>query len=127
MIDLRRSLMQVLRNYHSRVYFQKASSDTSFPYVIYDFPNSFTDEETEIFNLDIDIWDNRDDTTELETLATTYWRALHRYRHIDNNIQFSIYRANRLPPLDEDEKYIKRRKLIFQLRYFDRRLNDVTL
>lgn len=120
MIHLRREIIQLLRQYHDRVYFQKSPNSILFPYVIYDFPNSFMEEDQEIYNLDVDIWDNKDDTTELETIASTIWKALHRYRHLDDDIQFSIYRENRLPPLDEDEKHIKRRKLIFQVRYFDR-------
>lgn len=120
MIHLRREIIQLLRQYHDRVYFQKAPNNIAFPYVIYDFPNSFMDGDQEVFNLDIDIWDNKDDTTELEQMASSIWKGLNRYRHLDEDIQFSIYRENRLPPLDEDEKNIKRRKLIFQVRYFDR-------
>jgi len=124
MIRLRQSIMQVLLDYHDRVYFQKASNDKPFQNVVYNLTNSFTDTDQEIFNLDVDIWDNQDDTTDLETIASNIWRGLNRLNYIDEDIQFSIYRANRLPPLDEDEKNIKRRKLIFQLRYFDRRLNS---
>ena len=120
MINLRKATHQLLREIHPRVYYQRAPKDAVFPYVVYDFPNSFMETNQEIFNLDVDVWTNQNDTTELETIASTIWKALNRYRHIDNDIQFSIYRMNRLPPLDEDEINIKRRKLIFQLRYFER-------
>ncbi|HSH24600.1 MAG TPA: hypothetical protein VLA13_03575 [Massilibacterium sp.] len=123
MVELRRATLQLLRTFHDRNYYQKAPKDAVFPYIVYDFPNSFMDKEQEIFNLDVDVWDNKDDTTELETIASNIWKGLNRYRYFDDNIQFSIYRENRLPPLDEDEKNIKRRKLIFQVRYFDRRFN----
>lgn len=122
MVDLRRELTKLLKKYHSRVYFQKAPSTAKMPYIVFDLPNAFDNEGQEIFNLDIDIWDNRQDTTELETLASQLWKELNYYRHIDESIQFSIYRENRLPPLDEDDNNIKRRKLIFQLKYFDRRI-----
>lgn len=122
MVDLRRELTKLLKKYHSRVYFQKASSTAKMPYIVFDLPNAFDNEGQEIFNLDIDIWDNQQDTTELETLASQLWKELNYYRHIDESIQFSIYRENRLPPLDEDDNNIKRRKLIFQLKYFDRRI-----
>src|SRR5690625_3995412 len=122
MIKLRSLIVQELRKHHNRVYYQKASTDAPFPYVVYDFPNSFMDEEQEIFNLDVDVWDNKNDTTEIETIASNIWRTFNRYRYIDDDIQLSIYRENRLPPLDEKENNIKRRKLIFQVRYFDRKL-----
>ncbi|HHY72701.1 MAG TPA: hypothetical protein GX497_05665 [Bacillus bacterium] len=122
MIYLRTELMKLLKKYHPRIYFQIASSNATMPYIVYDLPNSFDNEQQEIFTFDVDIWDNRTDTTELETLASLLWKELNYYRHVDENIQFSIYRENRLPPLDENDRSIKRRKLIFQLKCFDRRL-----
>lgn len=122
MINIRIAIKQALEEYHSRVHYQRAPSDIIFPYVVYDFPNSFMNGDQEVFNLDVDIWDNKNDTTELETLASNIWREFNKYHYLDDNIQFSIYRDNRLPPLDEDDKNIKRRKLIFQLRFFDRQL-----
>jgi hypothetical protein len=70
--------------------------------------------------MDVDIWDNKDDTTELENLASVIWKGLNYHKHIDENIQFSIYRENRLPPLDEKETQLNRRKLIFSIKYFER-------
>ncbi|OIJ12658.1 hypothetical protein BKP37_12710 [Anaerobacillus alkalilacustris] len=133
MNNLRETLQSLLKSIHpdiivgeesiSRVYFQYSSSKAIFPYIVYDLPNSFTDEEQEIFNLDMDIYDNQSDSTNLEQLTNLFWKKLHYYSYIDDNIQFTIYRENRLPPFDEDKR-LKRRKLIFQLRYYDRGLND---
>lgn len=123
MINLRTQLNKTLKTIHPRVYFQTAPDTATFPYVVYDLPNSFSNEEQEIFNLDVDIWDNNTDTTELETLSSTIWKSLNKYRYIDENIQFSIYRMNRLSLKDDDVR-IKRRKLIFQLRYYDRKVNE---
>ena len=120
MINLRKQIYSVLKSYHGDVFFQQAPTGEDFPYVIYDFPNSFMNEEQEVFTMDVDVWDNQDDTSELETIASNVWIALNKYRYIDKDMQFSIYRDNRLPPLDEDEKNIKRRKLVFSVRYFDR-------
>jgi protein associated with RNAse G/E len=122
MIKLRSKIKSKLKTYHDRVYFHKAPAKAQMPYVVFDFPNSFDNEQQEIFNLDVDIWDDKDDTTALETLASSLWKGLNYYRYTDADIQFSIYRENRLPTLDEEEINIKRRKLIFSLRYFDRRL-----
>jgi len=121
---LRTHLRNLLKLYHPQVHYQVAPTTATFPYIVLNLPNSFTNEEQEIFSLDIDIWDNRTDTTELESLASKLWKELHHYRYSDDEIQFSIYRENRIPELDETEIGIRRRKLIFQLRYFDRTLLD---
>lgn len=120
MIELRTELTRLLKTYHLRSSFQQATDKTAFPYIEFDLPNSFDNEGQEVFNLDVDIWDDNEDTTEIETLASAIWKGLNHYHFMNENIQFSIYRENRLPPLDEKESHIKRRKLIFSLRYFDR-------
>ena len=119
MINLRKQLNVLLKAIHPRSYFQTAPDAALFPYVVYDLPNSFSNEEQDIFSLDVDIWDNNADTTDLETLSSAIWKGLHKYRHIDESIQFTIYKENRLSLTDDDIR-IKRRKLIFQIRYYDR-------
>lgn len=118
MINLRIALEELLGGFHERTYFEDAPKNTPFPYVVYTFPNSFTSENLETFVLDVDIWDNKEVTTELETLSSYIWKELDRYHHYDENVQFSIYRSNRLP-LDDDDPTIKRRKLIFELKNYD--------
>jgi|SRR5690625_949663 len=119
MIKLRKEIKSSLQTICDRVYYQNATKK-EFPFIVYDFPNSFMDGGVEVFNLDVDVWDNKNDTTEIETLASKIWKLYNCYYHIDKFIQFRIYRDNRLPPLDEKEKNIKRRKLVFQLRYLNR-------
>lgn len=134
MINLKKQLTTFLK-YHfpnvivdgesvSRVHYQTVISNPPFPYVVFNLPNSFGNDEQEIFSLDIDIWDNETDTTVIETLASTLWKELNHYSYLDEHIQFTIYRENRLPELDESEIGLRRRKLIFQLRYFDKHLLD---
>lgn len=120
MIELRIVLNKLLKTYHDRVYHQQAPTKRIYPYVVFNLPNSFDNENQEVFVLDVDVWDYTEDTTALETLSSTLWKALNRYRHLDEDIQFSIYRSTRLPPLDDDPMF-KRRKLIFELRYLDRK------
>lgn len=131
MINLRKELNKILKSIHpnitvdgkskSRVHYENALDDTPFPYIVYNLPNSFTNEDQDIFNLDIDIWDMPEggDTTIIETLTSKIWKHFHKLYYIDNNIQFSTYRMNKLN-VEDDDKRIKRRKLIFQLRYYDR-------
>ncbi|MDR7870308.1 MAG: hypothetical protein RIN55_05580 [Tissierellaceae bacterium] len=132
MIKLRIELNKILKSIHpniiiegksiSRVHFQKATDTTPYPYIVYDFPQGYDNEGQEIFNLDIDIWDNNIDTTELETLAGAIWKKLNKYYFIDDDMQFSIHRVSRFT-VDEDDD-IKRRTLMFNIRYYDRRVNE---
>ena len=133
-LNLRKELSKLLKEYHpnvirdgksmSRVHFQTTSDERPYPYITFNLPNSFSNEQQEVFVLDVDIWDNKDDSKAIDELASLLWKKLNYYEHVDEDIQFSIYRDIRLPPLDEKERNLKRRKLTFQLRYFDRRLFD---
>lgn len=121
MIKLRDQLDILLESIHPRVYSENSTDNTDFPYLTYNLPNSFQNGVQEIFNLDVDIWSRGADTTELEALTRKVEKGLNMYKYIDENIQFSIYKRNRLNVTDDDKR-IKRRKLIFELRYYDRRV-----
>lgn len=120
MNELRTALNSLLRLHHPRVYYQNAPNTAKFPYIVYNLPNSFDNEQQEVFNLDVDVWAMGSDTTEIETLSGSLWKDLNGHHHIDANIQFTTYRASRLT-LEDDNPDIKRRKLIFELRYLDRK------
>ena len=115
---MRKVLQSILNEYHERVYFQEADKNATYPYVVYDLPTSFFMEGVEVFNLDADIWSDKD-TSEFESLTNAIWNGLDNLTHNDDNLFISIYKENRLA-LNESDSKIKRRKLIFQLRYIDR-------
>lgn len=126
---LRTELNKILKSIHpnitvdgkskSRVYFEDAPDTVPFPYIVYNLPQSFTIDDQENFNLDIDVWDNNEITTALETLSQSIWDELNRYYHIDENMQFTTYRINRMTIQDDDPR-IRRRTLMFNIRYYDR-------
>lgn len=121
MLELRVVINTLLKDKYERVYYQQAPNDKAFPYLIFNFPNSFDNEDQEVFNFDIDVWDYSESSVNVEEISSELWRFFNRYHYLDDNMQFSVYRANRLP-LEEEDKKFKRRKLIFELRYFDRRI-----
>lgn len=135
MIKLRTQLNRILKSIHpnvtideknvSRVHFEDAPDTTPFPYIVYFFLPSHVNEEQEVIPMDIDIWDmpSDGDTTVIETLNDTVWKALRKYKYIDENIQFTIHGLNRYP-LTDDDKRIRRRKLTFEIRYYDRKVNS---
>jgi hypothetical protein len=130
MIKLRTELKRILKEIHpdvivdgesiSRVHFEKATDVTPFPYVVFDLPQSYDIDDQEIFNLDIDIYDDDEDTTTLETLSNSIWQRLNKYYFINEDMQFSIHRLRRFI-IKSDEDNIRRRTLMFNIRYYDRK------
>lgn len=123
MIDLAKAIRTKLLDHHPRVYLTNAPDDATFPYVVFHFPTGFSQGEMMIYNLDVDVWGKDPDTTEIDGIAHDIWLGLNRMRYLDDTGQFTVYWMNRLM-LDDDEPQIQRRKLIFQVRYLDRRIND---
>lgn len=123
MIELRKQIQAILKTIHPTIYSKNSIDIVDFPYIVYSTPNSFFIEDQEVFNLDIDIWDMPEDgdTTIIETLSNEVWNKLNKLKYIDENIQFSIYRMNRMNVENEDKR-IERRKLIFSLKFYDRRI-----
>lgn len=121
MIKLRAEINKILKSIHPRVFHIDSKNKNGFPYLVYSLGQSYYEDNLEIFNLDIDVWDSPsdDDTTEIETLANTVWKELDSYYCIGEDFQMSIYRQARLT-IEDDDPRIKRRTLIFNLRYYDR-------
>lgn len=118
MIELRSAIVNELKKVNSRVFYQHAGSSTAFPYIVYNFlPSRMVDEGTEVFLMDVDVWDNKTDTTTIETIAQQIWSKFNRFTYLDEVIYFSAYRDNRFPPLEDDDPSIRRRKMTFEIRY----------
>lgn len=118
-VELRKMIQTVLKSKAPRVYFQDAPEDAVFPYVVYDLPNSIDDGTMENFRLEVDGWDApaNGDTTNLETLMDSIDKALHREVKRVSGFAAVFYRDNRMALLDDDKR-IRRRKYIYQVRTF---------
>ena len=122
-IELRKIINTVLKSIHPRIYYRSAPETAVFPYLVYDLPNSTDDGTLEQFVLDVDAWDTSSgDTTGLETLIDSADKSLHRKTiTVDDNLAVTFYRETRLT-LTDDDPNIKRRKYIYQVRTFERRI-----
>ena len=128
-IELKKMLSAFLKTKHARVYPDDSVPDNAvFPYVTFSLGSSFTDQnqKMERFTLEIDIWDNKSDTTALETItgsidgdgALTSTSGLHRKKYyVSGTLQTSIYRENRLEISDADPK-IRRRQLRYEVQSY---------
>ena len=126
-IEIRKAVTTYLKTIHPRLYYQVAPDNAQKPYLVYDLPNSIDDGSMERFVLEIDGWDSpeNDDTTALETLMGNIDgdgdklnpSGLNRKTITVNELGMIFYRENRLSPLDDDKR-IRRRKYVYQIRTF---------
>ena len=119
-IEIRKSIQEILKTIHARVFFHVAPDTAVYPYVVFDLPNSIDSGTLENFVMDIDVWDDNLDTTDLETLISAIDVELHKKSVvIDDKVGFTIYRENRMTLTDEDPS-IRRRKYIYQVRTYQK-------
>jgi hypothetical protein len=116
-IELRKSIHSLLKSVHARVYFQNAPDNATYPYLVYDLPNSIDDGLMERFVLEVDGWDQSKDTTTIETLMSNMDAEMHRKVVVVNGIAMIFYRENRLSLIDDDPR-IRRRKYVYQIRTY---------
>jgi len=123
-IEIRKIIKTQLKSIHPRIYHSSAPDNATFPYLVYDLPNSNDDGTLEQFVLDVDAWDlpAGGDTAALETLIDSADKSLHRKTFtINDDLAVTFYRENRLT-LTDDDPNIKRRKYTYEVRTFERRI-----
>ena len=113
MINLRKVFHQKLKTIYANIYFTKVPDTAIFPYVVYNF-NSINDtgEEFEIIEIELDIWDNKSNTTELETITQNLIDNLDKTVLSDVNFSLVLFLETKLIIVD-DNPNINRRKLTF--------------
>ena len=116
-VELRKLINTTLRTVHPRVYYQRAPETATYPYLVYDLPDSIDSSPVEQFNLEVDGWDkpSNGDTTALETLMSDVDEVLHRKQGIFSEFGVTIFRARRLS-ISDDDPLIHRRKYAYDLR-----------
>lgn len=122
MIELRIALHAHLKTLHDRVYFQRAHDGTPFPYLVYNIPSLHDDGEGhQLITLDVDGWDSPEDggTTPIETLMATVNTGMNKKTIVTESFAVTFYLESKLP-LEDDDPRIKRRKYIYQGRFFER-------
>jgi hypothetical protein len=119
-VDIRKAIQSELEALHSRVFFYAAPDNAVMPYVVFDLPNSVDSGTLENFVMDIDIWDDKNDTTALETLADKIDMELHKKAIlVVDSVGIVLYRSNRLVIRDDDTR-IRRRRYAYQARTYQK-------
>ena len=120
MIELRTIIQGQLKSVHPRVTYQGSHEKLAFPYLVYDIVNINDDGEGfQQVTLDVDGWDNDEDTTALETLMKSVNQALNRKTFVRGNITVTFYLESEMP-LADDETTIERREYTYQGSLFER-------
>ncbi len=121
MVKFRTAIQSFLKSIHQRVYFQIAPENTTYPYLVFDITQILDDGETmQVAVVDIDGWDmpSTGDTTVLETLMANV-NTLNKSVLTKDEITATFY-LDRILPLLDDDKRIRRRKYIYQAKIFER-------
>jgi hypothetical protein len=119
MKEVRQAIVTQLKSVHPRVYFLKATDTAQFPYLVYTIEITDLGDGLRLVTLDVDGWDNQDDTTVLEDLMINVKNALNRNIMINDNLYMSIY-VDRQLALTDDNPDLNRRTNIFIGRLYER-------
>ena len=116
MINIKTSIYQRVNEVADRVYDSRTPTNVNYPYVNIVYPSvGEADESTrEDIVVELDIWDNKTDTTALEILTKNIDAQLNRYH--DRNNYFRVLRLNPYRfELDDPDENIRRRQLRYQI------------
>lgn len=119
MIDIRNVIVSKLKSIHPRVYFLKASSTATFPYLVYDVNITSLEDGLQLVTLDVDGWDNASDTTALEQLMTNVNETLNNQTVIAEKLAITFY-VSRKTPLEDDDPTLNHRQYVYEARLYER-------
>jgi hypothetical protein len=106
----------------SSVYYDHAESDAPYPRIVYSAEElSKLDGRTKV-SLEINVLDYGTDTAACEILADAVQASLDGYIFIDDSIEFASWADKRMP-IQEDDKKIIRRRLLFAVDLYERSNN----
>lgn len=114
-IAVRTALHTLIGSTVERRYYDHANDDAAFPYCVYSLDEVIHDEFQTVCNLEVNVMDYGTSSSACETLADSLQAALDHYHYIDNDIEFETYADTRNVVQEEDKKIIRRR-LLFELR-----------
>ena len=118
-VEIRQRIRTLITGVHPRVFYERAPKGAAFPYVVFNMPTTLNpDLALEVYNLEVDIWDQSSDSTLIESLASNIDSELHRHTSVEDDLSMTIYRENRLNIID-NEPEIRRRQYVYQVRTYE--------
>lgn len=115
--DLKRFIVRELKKACQNVAYQKATDKTPFPYVVFDFEDKKQELGHLIF-IELNIYDKSRSSKNIETIADNIESILDDTFFNEQNFSISID-LNTRNNVDESDKSIQRRRLLFDAEYYD--------
>lgn len=119
MRHLKTQLTTQLKNVYPKVYYENAPDDAVFPYVVYSLGSSYNNRANCIYTLDLDVWDKSTSSKKVDDITKDLIKKLDLTGYIDEEIQYSLY-FDRTVDTGSEDKTLKRKTVIFELRYTER-------
>jgi hypothetical protein len=119
MINIRKVIQAHLKTIHPQLHFMQAPESAKFPYLVYQIEITNIGDDLQMVTLDVDGWDNKSDTTELETLMDKIKQSLNKQIMITPKLALFLDLDRRLTLTDTDPR-LNRRKYIFNGRLYER-------
>ena len=107
--ELRKQLQIILKTVADRVHYEEAPSTESYPYVVYEVSELVYNYGLTTMQLEINVLDYGTSSGVVEQLADLIQDTLHKCYFINEIIQFSIYKGNKIIIKEEDKQIIRRR------------------
>jgi hypothetical protein len=119
MKEVRKAINAQLKTIHPRTYFLQSPSSAPFPRLVYTIEITNLEDGLQLISLDVDGWDNQDDTTRLEDLMFNVKNTFNKNLVINDKLFISFYLDRQLALID-DNPQLKRRTNIFLGRLYER-------
>ena len=115
--EIRKQLRTVMLQFCPEVDYRKRRKSVVYPYATFLLKTlQSTDGKTQC-RLEVNCVAK--DAAEVETIADSIWDAFDGYSHLDAHSAFEVYPQQR-DIIEEEDKEIERRRLIFELNYHKR-------
>lgn len=103
----------------AETYYAEAPDTAQFPYLCFELRLLREESGKYQYILEINAW-NKENTVVLDEIMDTVEKKLNFYKHIDADIQFSIYIGSGRQLVEDVEKSIKRIREQFELHAYER-------
>lgn len=123
MIDVRRTIHLHLETIHPSVHYLKAPEDETFPYLVYEIEITHIEDDLHMVTLDIDGWDDNEDTTPLELLMNNVQKNLNRKTIFNENLAMFLTLDRKFSVTDPNPQ-LNRRRYIFSGRLYERNVSN---
>lgn len=116
-IELRKHITSKIKTECNNVFYERATNDTVFPYVVYELDSINIVENKDNIQLDISIYDRSKDSINIEILTNKIQKIFDKISYCDNYHSLFSY-VNVRNNVDTEKDNILRRRLLIDINYY---------